>query len=836
MSLLAAELSSLDIDICFVTETWFTSEITDCFSCIPGFDCYRSDRTALNSQKSSAGGVCIYTHKYVRCIQKYPEQSEVFEILWLQVYAKRPLLLCCVYVPPDMSTTKQADLLEHITSTCDTFLDNTDHGIVVVAGGFNTFRVSKLHGSTSLCSLNTRNTRDRSVLDYVFTSHPCYYEDILLTKMIFRTDHFGIVCSPRERLPSTRQVKLLPDCRARNMQLLHSMLCTTDFQSVAQLANSDIKAATEQLTEILQSALNTACPKKQVTIKSRDPPYMTPLIKTLLKRKQRLVRHQRWHEVELLSKRIGNLIMDNTKHNEQKIGTKLWWNKTKNYIGKKRPTTFPPEFDVNSKNQMFADICTTSNYKLPETPALKLKDTPSLSLHQVYYGLSSVSRTACGSDNILWYVFREFAHILTPVVHVIFTESLRQGIFPAIWKRAIVTPLPKTTPPRIDSLRPVSITPVVARIFERLVDRFFISELYHRKLDSSQFGFRQHGSTSTMVVKMQNIIQCYKENNYDYVRIISLDLSKAFDRVSHQLIVSSLNNIGADPNIVCWIASFLRDRQQKVVSNGRPSQWLSINQGVPQGTVGGPKYFNISTLSFTLPSELTLRNSLVKFADESYPCCAGKNGDDDAEKVLDFVKNWCYNNEFVLNCSKSKKLVIKLSRNTILPSAFPDVTRVTEMNIVGIMVSNTMSLSNHINYLISKARRNVYLLLKLKRTGYNKLELSRLYNAFILSTLTYGIEAYASVSNTDLNRIDSLQRRCVHLGIIDEFKDIHSVSIDRDQRLLNKCLKYPQHPLHSLIPSRTDYASTHLRDRHPPSIASRTHSIFPNRCLGVYFL
>ena len=158
------------------------------------------------------------------------------------------------------------------------------------------------------------------------------------------------------------------------------------------------------------------------------------------------------------------------------------------------------------------------------------------------------------------------------------------------------------------------------------------------------------------------------------------------------------------------------------------------------------------------------------------------------------------------------------------------------MNIVGIMVSNTMSLSNHINYLISKARRNVYLLLKLKRLGYNKLELSRLYNAFILSTLTYGIEAYASVSNTDLNRIDSLQRRCVHLGIIDEFKDIHSVSFDRDQRLLNECLKYPQHPLHSLIPSRTDYASTHLRDRHPPSIAGRTHRIFPNRCLGVYFL
>ena len=367
MSLLAAELSSLDIDICFVTETWFTSEIIDGFSCIPGFDCYRSDRTALNSQNSSGGGVCIYTHKNVRCIQKYPEQSEVFETLWLQVYAKRPLLLCCVYVPPDMSTTKQADLLEHITSTCDTFLDNTDHGIVVVAGDFSTFPVSKLLGSTSLCSVNTRNTRERSVLDYVFTSHPYYYDDILLTKMTFKTDHFGIVCSPRERLPSTRQVKLLRDCRARNMQLLHSMLCTTDFHSVAQLANSDINAATEQLTEILQSALNTACPEKQVTIKSRDPPYMTPLIKTLLKRKQRLVRHQRWHEVELLSKRIGNLIIDNTKHNEQKIGTKLWWNKTKNYIGKQRPTTIPLEFDVNSINQMFADICTTSNYKLPNS-------------------------------------------------------------------------------------------------------------------------------------------------------------------------------------------------------------------------------------------------------------------------------------------------------------------------------------------------------------------------------------------------------------------------------------------------------------------------------------
>ena len=191
----------MDIDICFVTETWFTSEITDGFSCIPGFDCYRSDRTAINSQKSSGGGVCIYTHKNVRCIQKYPEQSEVFELLWLQVYAKRPLLLCCVYVPPDMLTTKQADLLEHITATCNTFLDNTDHGIVVVAGDFNTFPVSKLLGSTSLFSLNTRNTRERSVLDYVFTSHPYYYDDILLTKMTFKTDQSELYVRPVKDYP-----------------------------------------------------------------------------------------------------------------------------------------------------------------------------------------------------------------------------------------------------------------------------------------------------------------------------------------------------------------------------------------------------------------------------------------------------------------------------------------------------------------------------------------------------------------------------------------------------------------------------------------------------------
>ena len=139
--------------------------------------------------------------------------------------------------------------------------------------------------------------------------------------------------------------------------------------------------------------------------------------------------------------------------------------------------------------------------------------------------------------------------------------------------------------------RPISLLPIISKVMESLICDYIRSHLSkHQLLCDTQYVFREKRST----VDMLSYITQWWNNALDTqheIRVIALDIKKAFDRVWHKGLLAKLASFGIQGDLNGWITSFLSGRQQSVVLDGSTSSPRSISAGVPQGSILGPLLF-----------------------------------------------------------------------------------------------------------------------------------------------------------------------------------------------------------------------------------------------------
>ena len=132
-----------------------------------------------------------------------------------------------------------------------------------------------------------------------------------------------------------------------------------------------------------------------------------------------------------------------------------------------------------------------------------------------------------------------------------------------------------------------------------------------------------------------------------------MDFSKAFDRISHNVLIRKLVDVGVRLCLIPWIIRFLSDRRQRVKIGEAFSDWLPLNADVPQGTKLGPIPFLIMINDLSIPTPET---NVWKFVDDvSISECLTKNGDASIQSTLDTVSSLAWMILMELNAEKSVK-------------------------------------------------------------------------------------------------------------------------------------------------------------------------------------
>lgn len=266
-------------------------------------------------------------------------------------------------------------------------------------------------------------------------------------------------------------------------------------------------------------------------------------------------------------------------------------------------------------------------------------------------------------------------------------------------------------------------------------------------------------------------------NQNHYTKLCFIDLKKAFDTVSHNILFKKLESVGVTGNELKWFRVYLRERTQKVKANGLMSGEECVRCGVPQGSTLGPLLFLIYV------NDLTeyLDNKALLFADDTVLYASGSSEEiatNKLQKDIDRLLIWLRDSQLTINTVKSKGMCIppKLGRTritegknssghkNILYMGDCQLENVEVYKYLGVYLDNKLEFKYHINSLIKRIAHKLYILYRIRRKITQKAAMD-IVKMMIIPIMDIGDVFYSSASKLMLNKLRVLQNRVIRLAL-----------------------------------------------------------------------
>ena len=344
---------------------------------------------------------------------------------------------------------------------------------------------------------------------------------------------------------------------------------------------------------------------------------------------------------------------------------------------------------------------------------------------------------------------------------MLFNISIKNCELPYDWKLAHVTPIPKSND-KSDPLnyRPISLLSILVKLLEK---HMYSKILEHLKdisfLSNKQWGFTKGKSTTgALLTAVHNWHKLLEDGQS--VCAVFFDFKKAFDKVPHSILMSKLTNLNLDLHLVSWVASYLRNRSQYVIINGKSSNISEVVSGVPQGSVLGPLLFLIYINDIDLHQN---EGSLLLYADDLLLYHPIQSPEDylKLQGDIDQLQAWSERNVLLFNQSKCKYMTISRKFSPPLPNMFLNISgrpllKVDHYKYLGVWISHDLSWSKHIEGMcmqkcLQAGCRQFY--------GHSSLEcLRQLYISLVRSKLEYAAPVWDPHQKTNSHKIEKVQK------------------------------------------------------------------------------